>query len=145
MVSTPQSFRETGLKEEHMKKIVLLAAVFVAALTFSTGLYAGEATPKETMIAGKIAKVACDQSKITITGVRRLNAGKNKGPEPDVILKLTATTKFTGVKACQEITVGTVVYASYRVEDGSNVATQLILKTRMERGVKRETHGQINR
>ena len=125
-----------------MRKTVLLAAVLVAGLSFSTGLFAGgETKAKEKMIAGKIGKVECDKSRITITEVRELRPDKGKGTKPDLILKLTGGTKFTGVKGCKEITKGTLVYASYMVKEKDNTATQLILKTSLGKGMKRGAHG----
>ena len=111
-----------------MRKTLLLLVILLVSFSFSGMVSADEIKAKEKMIQGKISKVDCDKSMITISGVKKLRSSDKK-TLPDVTLKLTDKTKLTGVKECKEIKTGTVVYAGYVESVEGNKATGLILKT----------------
>ena len=113
------------------KTVLLLVGIFLAAFSFSGAVSADETTVKDKTIAGKISKVDCDQSMVTISEVKKLTSrSSTKQTLPDVTLKLTDKTKFTGVKECKEIEAGTVVYARYVESGEGNQAIGLVLKTK---------------
>ena len=108
-----------------------MAIAVLVSLSFSAGLFAGETRAKEKMISGKISKVDCDNSTITISDVRNLRHKTEK--LPDVTLRFSEKTKLTGVEGCKEIKVGTALFAAYVESDKGNVATEIILNTVIER------------
>ncbi len=110
-----------------MRKPFSLAIVVLVSLSFSTGLFAGETKAKEKMISGKISKVDCDNSIITISDVRNLRRKTEK--LPDVTLRFIEKTRLTGIEGCKEIKVGTDLSAAYVAGDKGNVATEIIFTT----------------
>jgi hypothetical protein len=113
-----------------MKRLFFLGVAALACFFFSTGLFADATKAKGKMISGKITKVDCDNSTITVSGVKDLQSPKAN--LPDVTLKLNKKTKLTGVKECKEIKTGTSLYAGYTESDKGNLATELILRVKMD-------------
>ena len=112
-----------------MKRLFSLAVAVLVSLSFPTGLFAGETKAKEKMISGKISKVDCDNSIITISDVRNLRHKTEK--LPDVTLRFSEKTKLTGVEECKEIKVGTALSAAYVGGDKGNAATEIIFTTNL--------------
>ncbi len=103
-----------------MRKILLLGVTLSVLLSFSTLLFSGEVKVEEKTFFGRVCKVDCEKSIITIS--------EHKGKQPDLTLKLTDETAFLGVKECKEITVGAVVFAKYMEKDKENIAVSVSVR-----------------
>ena len=103
-----------------MRKILFLGVTLLALLSFSTLLFSGEVKAEEKTFSGRVCKVDCEKSIITIS--------EPKGKQPELILKLTDETAFLGVKECKEITVGAVVFARYLEKDKENIAVRVSVR-----------------
>ncbi len=103
-----------------MRKILLLGVTLSVLLSFSTLLFSGEVKVEEKTFFGRVCKVDCEKSIITIS--------EHKGKQPDLTLKLTDETAFLGVKECKEITVGATVFVRYLKKDKENTAVRVSVR-----------------